>query len=136
LGNPAALQLTGSMTISAWINSSSFPADDAAIVSRRTSGDLGCQLDTTRDNGTRTIGFKLTNSSDGVMFRYGATTLQANTWYYVTGVYDAAAQTLNVYLNGQIDNGLLQGTVTASQQNSTANVNIGRRSGISGYEFA
>ena len=22
------------------------------------------------------------------MFRYGATTLQANTWYFVTGVYD------------------------------------------------
>src|SRR5262249_22539425 len=29
LGNPGALQLTGSMTVSAWINSSSFPADDA-----------------------------------------------------------------------------------------------------------
>jgi hypothetical protein len=135
LGNPTALQLTGSMTISAWINSSSFPVDDAAIVSKRTGSESGFQLDTTVDKGTRTIGFKLTNSSGGEMFRYGATTLQPNTWYHVAGVYDAAAQTLNVYLNGQLDNGVLQGTVTSSQQNSTANVTIGRRAGVTGYEF-
>ena len=36
LGNPAALQLTGSMTVSAWVNSAAFPVDDAAIVSKRT----------------------------------------------------------------------------------------------------
>ena len=135
LGNPTALQLTGSMTISAWINSSSFPVDDAAIVSKRTGNESGFQLDTTVDKGTRTIGFKLTNSNGSEMFRYGATTLQPNTWYHVAGVYNAAAQTLNVYLNGQLDNGVLQGTVTASQQNSTANVTIGRRAGVAGFEF-
>ena len=37
LGNPALLQLTGSMTVSAWVNSAAFPGDDAAIVSKRTS---------------------------------------------------------------------------------------------------
>ena len=77
LGNPAALQLTGSMTVSAWINSAAFPGDDAAIVSKRTAGEVGFQLDTTIDRGPRTIGFKLTSSSGGPMFRYGATTLQA-----------------------------------------------------------
>ena len=61
------------------------------------------------------------------MFRYGATTLQANTWYFVTGVYDAATSALHVYLNGQLDDGTLVGTVTATQRNSTANANIGRR---------
>ena len=35
LGNPALLQLTGSMTVSAWVNSAVFPGDDAAIVSKR-----------------------------------------------------------------------------------------------------
>src|SRR5262245_46197353 len=136
LGNPSALQLTGSMTVSAWINSSSFPGDDAAIVSKRGANEVGFQLDTTVDTGARTIGFKLTNSSGGLMFRYGATALQPNTWYYVTGVYNATTQTLDVYLNGQLDNGQLQGTVTTSQQNSTSNVTIGRRSGSTGYEFA
>ena len=129
LGNPALLQLTGSMTVSAWVNSAAFPVDDAAIVSKRASGEVGYQLDTTVDRGPRTIGFKLTNSSGGDMFRYGATTLQANTWYHVTGVYNAATSELHVYLNGQLDDGTLLGTVTATQQNSSANVNIGRRPG-------
>ena len=127
LGNPAALQLTGSMTVSAWVNSAAFPSDDAAIVSKRASGEVGYQLDTTVDRGPRTVGFKLTNSAGGNMFRYGATTLQANTWYFVTGVYDAATSALHVYLNGQLDDGTLVGTVTATQRNSTANANIGRR---------
>ena len=64
LGNPATLQLTGSMTVSAWIKSAAFPVDDAAIVSRRTgSTELGFQLDTTVDTGPRTIGFKLTSAT-------------------------------------------------------------------------
>jgi glucose/arabinose dehydrogenase/chitodextrinase len=134
LGNPTALRLTGSMTISAWVNISSFPWDDAAVVSKRT-GETGFQLDITADTGVRTIGFKLTNSSGDSMFRYGATTLQTNTWYHIAGVYNAANQTLDVYLNGTLDNGQLVGTVTNSQRDSTANVNIGRRSGNSGFEF-
>ena len=69
------------------------------------------------------------------MFRYGATTLQANTWYFVTGVYDAATSALHVYLNGQLDDGTLLGTVTATQQKSSANVNIGRRPGSNSYNF-
>ena len=44
LGNPAALQLTGSMTISAWIYSSSFPADDAAVISKRTAEESDSSL--------------------------------------------------------------------------------------------
>ena len=39
LGNPAALQLTGSMTVSAWVYATAFPVDDAAVVSKRTSGE-------------------------------------------------------------------------------------------------
>ncbi len=127
LGNPAGLQLTGSMTVSAWVYSSAFPGDDAPIVSKRGTGELGYQLDTTVDTGPRTIGFKLTSSSGTNMFRYGATTLQANTWYHIAGVYNATAGTLDVYLNGQLDNGSLVGTVTTSQRNSTVNVNIGQR---------
>ena len=129
LANPTALRLAGSITISAWIYATSNPIDDAAIVSKRTAAGVGFQLDTTIDTGPRTIGFKLTNTSGGQMLRYGSSTLQLNTWYYVTGVYNAASQTLDVYLNGQLDNGVLQGTITSSQQNSSANVNIGRRAG-------
>jgi hypothetical protein len=84
------------MTISAWIKSTAWPRDDAAIVS---SGFL---LDTTIDEGPRTIGFKLGNSCGALMARYGATPLALNTWYYVAGVYNAKAGTMDVYLNGDI----------------------------------
>jgi hypothetical protein len=79
----------GSLTISAWINSSSFPVDDAAIVS---SLDPGFQLDTTVDTGPRTIGFKLVDPCGEVVARYGATELTRNTWYHVAGVYDGQAE--------------------------------------------
>jgi hypothetical protein len=135
IGNGSTLRITGSMTISAWINSAAFPVDDAAIVSKRTSSNVGFQLDTTVDTGARTVGFKLTSPSGAKMFRYGATALQPNRWYYVTGVYDAAARTVTVYVNGQLDNGTQVGSVASAQQDSPLNVNIGRRAGNSGYAF-
>jgi hypothetical protein len=136
VGNATPFQLTGSMTVSAWINAASFPGDDNSIVSKRDGSALGFQLDTTVDSGPRTIGFKLTDSSGSLMARYGSSALAANTWYYVTGVYDATAQTLNVYLNGNLNNGVILGTVTSSQQTSALDVFVGRRAGYDGFEFA
>jgi RHS repeat-associated protein len=134
LGNPGPLQLTGSMTVSAWVKASAFPADDAAIVSKLSNDPPhGFQLDATVDTGVRTIGFKLSNVV-GYMIRYGATELQLNTWYHVAGVYDAGAKTMNVYLNGVLDNGNSFGTVSSSQKDSALSVNIGRRaSGAYGF---
>lgn len=134
LGDPLALRLTGSETISAWINASSFPVDDAAVVSDHSG--LGYQLDTTVDRGPRTIGFKLANAFGQLMARYGRTPLALNTWYHIAGVYDAQAQTLNVYLNGKQDNGYLRGTVTNRQHVSGMKAYIGRRASEPGFEFA
>jgi VanZ family protein len=134
-GHSPALRLFGSMTISAWINSTSFPVDDAAIVSHL-NNNLGYQLDTTVDRGLRTIGFKLTDACGSLMARYGATPLVADRWYYVAGVYDAEVQTLNVYLNGELDNGFLLGSVTGRQRSDLAAVYVGRRSDLKGFEFA
>jgi len=133
-GQSSALRLVRSMTISAWINSTAFPNDDAAIVSQR-HRDFGYQLDATIDGGPRTIGFKLTNACGDPMERYGATPLVLGTWYHVAGVYDADAHTLDVYLNGQLDNGSLLGTVTGEQHSSRSAVYVGRGSD-SGFEFA
>jgi len=126
-GEPAALRLTSSVTISAWIRPTVFPRDDAAIVSSRYR-DVGLQLDTTIDTGPRTIGFKLTTDCGATMARYGKTTLVLGAWYYVSGVYDAKARTMHVYLNGQPDDGLLLGPVTNVQKSSRSNVYVGRRS--------
>jgi VanZ family protein len=135
-GDPVALRLTGSMTISAWINPSVFPRDDAAIVSSLSGEEQGYQLDTTVDQGTRTIGFKLGGTAGRLMARYGRTPLQTDQWYHVAGVYDAPRRTLNVYLNGHSDDGCLLGRVTNRQEASSLDVFVGRRAGGNGYEFA
>ena len=126
LGNPAVLRTTGSMTLSAWIYSTAFPVDDAAIVSKR-QATAGFQLDTTVDTGPRTIGFKLGAPSGGSMVRYGASVLQLNQWYHVAGVYDAGAQTMTVYLNGVPDDGTLSGPVAGRQVSSPLDVIVGKR---------
>ena len=134
-GRSTALRLAGSMTITAWINSSAYPVDDAAIVSQLHS-DRGYQLDTTLDQGPRTIGFKLSDACGHLMARYGATPLALHTWYHVAGVYDAAAQTLDVYLNGALDNGVLRGTVSPAQRSARGAVYVGRRGDATRFNFA
>jgi len=132
-GRPVELRLMGSMTISAWINSASFPRDDAAIVSTLLSG---YQLDTTVDTGPRTIGFKFDDRCGNHMARYGATELVRDTWYHVAGVYDADARTLDVYLNGHLDNGSLMGPVAPVHLPSSQPVCVGRRADVREFEFA
>ena len=70
------------------------------------------------------------------MARYGAAPLSVNTWYHVAGVYDAEARTLDVYLNGKLDNGFLLGSVTGTQHSSRSAVYVGKRSDLETYEFA
>jgi hypothetical protein len=122
------------VTISAWIKSTSYPRDDAAIVS--SYNGVGFQLDTTIDRGPRTIGFKLGSLCGLLMARYGKTPLALNTWYYVAGVYNAKAKTMDVYLNGELDNGFLLGPVTGIQKSSRQNVYVGRRSDSDQCGFA
>jgi glucose/arabinose dehydrogenase/PKD repeat protein len=130
LGNPAALQLTGSMTLTAWIRISSNPGDDGAIVAKLAGA--GWQLKTSPDTGARTAAIQISSNGSNSIQRYSATVLAANTWYHLAGVYDATARTLNIYVNGVLDNGTLSGTVPAAQTNAAVNVNIGQRTGFPG----
>jgi hypothetical protein len=132
-GHPVELRLMGSMTASAWIRSTSFPVDDAAIVS--TNGPR-YPLDTTVDRGPRTIGFKIVDPCGDGMARYGATKLDCDVWYHVAGVYDAYARALHVYLNGRLDDGFLLGPVGPVQQASNHHVLVGKRPDLKGFEFS
>jgi hypothetical protein len=131
LGNPAALQLTGSMTLEAWVKATANPADDGQIVSK--SNGTGWQLKTTPDTGPHTFGVAVSGSSTSLTQRYSKTVRSLNTWYHVAGVYDVDSRTLSTYVNGVLDNGTLKGVVPTSQFNRNVNVNIGRRSG--GFYF-
>ena len=132
LGNPSALNLTGSMTLSAWVMATSTPPDDGQIIAK-SDNVSGWQLKTTADTGVETFGVAVSPDGTSHVQRYSQTVRALNTWYYVAGVYNASAQTLDIYVNGALDNGTLKGTVPASQFDSSVNVNIGARSG--GFYF-
>ena len=134
LGNPALLQITGSMTWSAWVKAAANPADDGQIVAKADDAS-GWQLKTSPDTGPHTFGVRVAGATNTFAQRYSTTVRSLNVWYHVAGVYNASAQTLDIYVNGVLNNGTLRGIIPASQINSAVNVNIGRRSGGSGYYF-
>ncbi|HEY1337080.1 MAG TPA: LamG-like jellyroll fold domain-containing protein [Bryobacteraceae bacterium] len=131
LADQPDLKITGSMTLAAWVYMTGNPPDDGQIVARSDTS-LGWQLKTSPDTGVRTFGIAVSDGRDHIQ-RYSKTVYKLNTWYYVAGVYDTAARTLDIYVNGAQDNGVLRGVVPASQVLPNATVNIGRRSG--GYYF-
>lgn len=131
LGNPTNLQLTGSMTVSTWAKIQGTPdASDYIAISKSDGGntDYGWMFAAgTVDNGPLQSYFEVAINASSVAQRYLATTLSTNTWYHIVGVYDASAQTINIYLNGTLNNGTLNGTVPASQRNATTGARIGAR---------
>jgi len=120
------------MTWSAWVKAAADPADDGQIIAKSNSTS-GWQFKSSPDTGPHTFGVAVSSAANSFTQRYSTTVRQLNVWYHVAGVYDAAARTLDIYVNGVRDNGVLLGTVPASQVNSSVNVNIGRRSG--GFYF-
>ena len=105
--------LTGSLTVSAWVNFESF--HDWLGYSRwatprswsaRTRGDgVGWGLGATNGCRTETIGFVVASDIDVFAVRCGATMLAVGDWHFLTGVYDAMARTMTVYLDGADDDG-------------------------------
>src|SRR4051794_12995705 len=91
------------------------------------------QFKTSPDTGPHTFGVAVSTNGSANVQRYSKTVRALNTWYFIVGVCNAQAQTLDIYVNGLVDNGVLRGTVPASQLDSTQNVTIGRRTG--GYYF-
>jgi chitodextrinase len=126
LGNPASLRLTGSLTVSAWVNESANVGDDGIIVSRST-GNGGWELKSSPDTGVRTFALAVFNPSGGYVARYSTTVRALNTWYHVAGVFNAATRTLDVYVNGVLSNGTLLGSVPSSLSDPGVDANIGRR---------
>jgi len=131
LGNPTVLKGTGSMTWAAWVKATATPSDDGDIISK--SNSSGWHLKTSPDTGPHTFAIAVSGSS-GTAQRYSTTVRTLNTWYHVAGVYNATTRSLDIYVNGVLDNGVLRGTIPASQTVPNVNVNIGRRT--TGLYFA
>src|SRR5204863_5872090 len=69
LGNPALLQITGSMTLSAWVKAAANPPDDGQIVAKSDSTS-GWQLKTSPDTGPHTFGVAVSGGTTPRTQRY------------------------------------------------------------------
>jgi Concanavalin A-like lectin/glucanases superfamily/Fibronectin type III domain len=114
------------MTLEAWVMATGNPADDGQIIAK--SNAFGWQFKTSPDTGVRTFAVGVSANSSTLVQRYSKTVLSLNTWYHVAGVYNAGAQTLDIYVNGVLDDGVLSGTVPGAQFDSSQNTLIGKRS--------
>jgi len=108
------------------------PTQDSNLIAKADDSS-GWQLHTTRDTGPRTFGIAVSGGPNQFAERYSTSTRLVGVWYHIAGVYDATADTLDIYINGVADNGVLRGTVPPSQVSPAVNVNIGRRTGGFGF---
>ncbi|MBX4191245.1 MAG: hypothetical protein KW804_00370 [Candidatus Doudnabacteria bacterium] len=124
LGTSALLPMSGSFTVSAWVYETADPADDGIILGKNNGA---MTLKSSPDTGSRTFAITIQNTSNVNIQRYSNTVRNLNTWYHVTGVYDAATPALNIYVNGVLDNGQLSGTIPTTRSATSSAFEVGRR---------
>jgi fibronectin type 3 domain-containing protein len=129
LGTPAPLLSTGTMSWEAWTSVASFVGSGGQIIALA-DNTLGWELKTSHDTGAWTFAVAVSNGTTHIQ-RYSNTAPALNTFYHVAGVYNATAQTLDIYVNGVLDDGILRnGTVPSSDAMPTGvHAMVGRRGG-------
>jgi hypothetical protein len=112
LGNVPQIEPTGSMTLAAWVNAGTLTTtfNDDVIISRDdfAGGYVGWVLKIgTLDCGTLAAAIQIASDATTSPERCSTTMPTTNTWYHVAGVYDATAATLDLYVDGVLDDGTL-----------------------------
>ena len=123
IGNPSALQLTGAMTLSAWIKVESF-ANSGRIVAKQggsTARSWGLNVES-----SGAASFQIASNASTLLLVNSPATLQTGQWYLLTGVYEPGVS-LKLYIDGTL--AATNSTAIPSAQFSAngLNVNIGRR---------
>ena len=123
MGNPASLQITGNLTLSAWIKKdASATSSNYMIIGK--DGVTG---------GTRSYSLLVNSSTNKAQFNIwksataytlqGTTTILAGVWYHIMGVNNGTDT--KIYVNGTLENTNVGGGGTID--NGVTDLNIGRR---------
>ena len=129
-GNPTSLQITGKLTISAWVKTTNTSTTSIIVgkdgVSPYSTRSYQIQLASTGE-----AKFVIFKSGSVIELVIGTTLVNDGNWHHVMGVNDGTD--LKIYVDGT-----LEGTNIGSGgaiQNGTANLNIGRRQGNGANEL-
>jgi Concanavalin A-like lectin/glucanases superfamily len=126
IGDPINLQLTSSMTIALWVLPEHLTQPSTLIAKNGGFGDVGWALYLEKGYPMLKIGQpNPTNSKTST--RTSSAPLTVGQWHHVAGVFNAGQRTLDIYVDGVLSNGLLNGAVPNAQRNSGQNINVGRR---------
>ncbi len=126
-GNPAALNLTGSMTVAAWVYVESINDNGRIVTKGGGSGQRGWSLNV---EGIDVWAFQIAISANANI-SLNAPGIPIRRWTHVAGVYDTTGPEgegpeMRLYTNGVLG-GALRSGVPNSQFNSPLNVSIGAR---------
>ena len=136
LGNPPSLNIPGSLTIESWV----YPTNITTGVAKGIAGRWG--------NGVRSYKIAILNSTSKFYIDVSDTgandiylqsiqNVTINTWYNVVGTYvSGASPSLNMYINGQLSNGDLVGTVPQSLFSGASAFLIGTDATSAGNPYA
>src|ERR1044072_6224627 len=122
--NSSTINITGPITIEAWIKLNSVNGNYQDIVCREAWGQAGTgggyEFAITNPGKLR---LDLYQSHNQYTTAIGATTVTTNTWHHVAGVFDG--NQMRVYLDGQVDGSL---STTNGPASGTSPLNIGKSS--------
>lgn len=96
IGHHQAFNITGNITVTAWIKAASFYTDWQAIV---TKGDCAWRLH--RHWNADSLAFHCTSQSGGIMRADGTKNVDDGRWHHVAGVCDGTR--ISLYVDGQLD---------------------------------
>lgn len=115
----AALSLTGSLTLAAWIKPESVTAGSYNIIAKWDGVNESYRLFQNGDE------IRLELDSAGNYQETTASNLTASVWYHVAGVYDSTSQTAKIYINGVEAPSSTSGTIPSSIGDDTGRFHIG-----------
>lgn len=133
LGNPSELQITGALTISAWVRSTATLSGVDMVGKYNASASNRGYLFYCDSAAASKVSLRISSDGAASVVANGATTFNDGEWHHVAGVY-VPSTSITVYLDGIVD-GSETASVPASIFNSTLNAAIGARNGSSASNF-
>ena len=124
VGNGTSLQITGDITLSAWVKQTSNPANGTMLIAK--DKDTGGRAYTLSTQNSNPLAFFYVNGGAATDIINGSTILTVGNWYYIVGTRLNSTKALNIYLNGSTNATQKIGTV-ASIPSATANTTLGYR---------
>ena len=101
-GNDAALDITGSLSLSAWVNVPNLSNNGVVVAKGNVGGEYSTVQYSLYVYNDNTVRFELSNGNGSEVDTTDTTdAIPVDTWTYLAAVFDASAGTTRIYINGE-----------------------------------